>query len=119
MITNFEDITSELTEKEQELLPVLVKGFRCHTKENPIKAPDIVRQVNVYFKTKNSPLRLTEPKLRKCCNYIRSKSLLPLIATSEGYYVSYDKDIVYSQIQSLRERASSINSCATGLQKFI
>jgi hypothetical protein len=44
---------------------------------------------------------------------------LPLIATSQGYYVSYDKQEINAQIQSLVERANSILKSAEGLKKFI
>jgi hypothetical protein len=44
--------------------------------------------------------------------------MLPLIATSDGYYVSYDKIEIEKQIQSLKERAESINRCANGMLVF-
>jgi hypothetical protein len=42
-----------------------------------------------------------------------------LIATSQGYYVSYDAQEINAQIQSLVERANSILKSADGLKKFI
>jgi len=63
--------------------------------------------------------KFSEPRLRKCSNYIRTNGILPLIATSQGYYVSYDKQEINSQIQSLVERANSILKSAEGLKKFI
>lgn len=119
MITNFESITYELTKDEKTLLPVLIAGFKSHGKDSPIKAPAIVSKVNKYFADRQSKVRLTEPRLRKLCNYIRSHSMLPLIATSQGYYTSYDVDEIRLQVISLRERAASINNCADGLGVFI
>lgn len=119
MITNFESITYELTKDEKTLLPVLIAGFKSHDRNSPIKAPAIVAKVNRYFADRGSKVRLTEPRLRKMCNYIRSNSMIPLIATSQGYYTSYDVDEIRLQVISLRERAASINNCADGLSVFI
>lgn len=119
MIENFEKITFELTEKELELIPILISGFKQHRQNNPIKAYQIVDNMKIYLKEKNFKLRFTEPRLRKCCNYIRSNSLLPLIATSNGYYISEDKKVIESQVTSLIQRANSILKTAQGLNKFI
>lgn len=118
MITNFEHITEELNEQELALIPLLVQGFKTKTKDNPVKAPEIVTRLNDYLKKNNKEIRLTEPRLRKCCNYIRSKGIIPLVATSKGYYVSMERDEIANQIRSLRERAASINRCADGLMRF-
>jgi len=119
MITNFEDITAELNELELELIPILVEGFKTHTEANPIKAPQIVSNMNLYLVKKGKKIKMTEPRLRKCVNHIRSNSLLPLIATSKGYYVSNSRDVIEAQIKSLNERASSIKKCAEGLAFFV
>lgn len=116
MITNFENITFELTDKERLLLPVLLTGFRTKTKDNPIKAPDVVKKIN---EAHIVPYKFTESRLRKICNYIRVHGLLPLIATSKGYYVSYDIAEINSEITSLRQRANAIASSAQGLEKFL
>jgi hypothetical protein len=115
MIDNFEELTYELTDVEIKMLPLLISGFKNYTIDNPIKEPDIVSR----FNERNYPLKLSGVRLRKIVNYIRTNGLLPLIATSKGYYVSYDKSIIESQIKSLRQRSFSINNCANGLEKFI
>jgi len=113
MITNFADITQELNDYELSLVPIIIRGFETKTKSNPIKAPEIIR----LMKAKGH--KISEPRLRKICNHIRSNSLLPLIATSNGYYVSRDRDEILKQIQSLRERAGSILDCANGMEAFL
>lgn len=115
MITNFDNITSELTQQELDLIPILVKGFRKHGKGNPILARDIVKMMAHFLKANNIPTQFSEARLRKCVNYIRTNAILPLMATSNGYYTSYNADEIYSQIQSLEERANSIKRCAGGL----
>lgn len=119
MLTNFEDITQELSEDELSIVPVLILGFQNRTKENPIKAPDVVIKVNEYLRANNYKIKLTEPRLRKIVNHIRTNALLSLIATSNGYYVSNDRQEILNQIESLEQRANSIARCALGLKKFI
>lgn len=114
MIINFEEITYELNDEEKKILHLLINGFKNYTQQNPIKEPEIVSRFN-----ERTGLKLSGVRLRKLVNYIRSNGLLPLVATSKGYFVSYDKEVIYSQIKSLRQRATSINNCADGLEKFI
>lgn len=119
MITNFEEVTKELTAEELAVVPLMVKGFLKHGKDNPIKAPDIVFNLNDFLRAHGIKLKMTEARLRKMCNYIRANSIIPLIATSNGYFVSEDREIIQSQIKSLNQRAYSIKQCADGLLKFL
>jgi hypothetical protein len=119
MLTNFESITEELTEEEKKLVPVLIKGFSTKGKENPITGKEVVKAINVYKKVYGLKRDFTEPRLRKICNFIRVKGILPLIATSNGYYISYDREEIRAQIDSLNERAMAIQASAEGLKKFI
>lgn len=118
MLTNFESQTEELDECDLAIIPIVIKAFSKYTKQNPIKAPEIVATFNLNREKIGYQKKLTEPKLRKICNHIRSNGLLPLIATSQGYYVSFDQKEVSDMIRSLRERANAINRSADGLMKF-
>jgi hypothetical protein len=115
MITNFENITHELSDIELEMLPLMVNGFKRYTKQYPIKEPEIVAR----FNSNNPKTKLNGARLRKLVNHIRCHSMLPLIATSKGYYVSDDIAEIKNQIKSLRERANSINRCADGLLNYL
>lgn len=118
MITNFEHYTLELTDEEKKLIPLLINGFSKRTKDNPIKAPELIQRMNEN-REKYGIKTITEPRLRKLCNFIRSKGILPLIATSDGYYCSHDKTEIQRQIQSLIERADAIYNSANGLKRFL
>jgi hypothetical protein len=59
------------------------------------------------------------PRLRKMVNYIRTNGIIPLIATSHGYFTTDCKETISEQIKSLQERANSIERCAAGLKKFL
>ena len=48
-------------------------------------------------------------------SHIRSNGL----ATSKGYYVSNDVAEIKGQIESLEQRARSIQSCADGLLNYL
>lgn len=122
MITNFEEITCDLTDDEKKIVPHLIAGFKTHTKANPITAPNIIAQYNKYIYGDGLHLnlkKLSQPRLRKLCNYIRTNSMLPLIATSEGYFVSTDREEIKRQVRSLRERSEAILNSASGLEKFL
>ncbi len=118
MITNFEEITKELTEDEKKLVPVIIKGLSTKTKDNPIKGIDIVNAINLN-KEKYGVKLFSEPRLRKIVNFIRTEGILPLIATSNGYYVTNDRAELQSQIDSLTQRAEAIMTSANGLKKFL
>ena len=115
MITNFENITQELTPNEQQMLPFAIMEFQKHTKKNPIKEPELVSAMQAKFPN----LAFNGVRLRKMVNYIRRTSVVPLIATSRAYYISRDEADILLQIKSLRERANSINRCADGLERLI
>ena len=119
MITNFENYTAELTDQELEILPIVIHGFRAYKKNNPIKAELIVNRMNEFLTDRGYKIRLTQPRLRKLVNYIRSNSLLALIATSQGYFTTDCKLTIQEQIKSLMERANSIDRCAQGLKNFL
>jgi len=116
---NFKDITGDLTDDEAKLIPVLISSFNNHGATNPIKAKEIVKLMNNYLLKKGILINFTGVRLRKCVNYIRKNSMIPLMATSNGYFVSRDQFTIQGQIQSLRQRANSISSCADGLEKFL
>ena len=118
MVTNFESITYELNEDELKHVNGLVLALKLRTKESAIKAPEIVKSMNI-FAERHNLCKMTEARLRKCINYIRSNSILPVIATSQGYYCSYDDKELSDQIKSLTERANSIMDCVFGLNKIL
>ena len=75
--------------------------------------------MNEFLSNKNYKIKINGPRLRKFVNHIRTNSILPLIATSKGYFVTDDKEIILTQIVSLMQRANSIEGCAQGLKEFL
>jgi len=113
MITNFEKLTEDLNEEELKLIRVLIIGYSSHDSSSPIKEPEIVSKLRA------KGYKISGVRLRKLNNLIRSRGLLPLIGTSNGYYVSYDPVEIKKQILSLQERSDAILSAAKGLEKFL
>ena len=99
MITNFENQTQELNEYElSTLLPIVVRGLMTKKgKENAITNKSICKAL------KEQGLKITDTRLRKIVHHIRANDIIPLLL--ENY------------IQSLKERANSINFIKTCLQK--
>lgn len=118
MIKNFEEITCPLTEEELSLVKVLVAGFRNRDKDNPIKAPQIIAAINKDRTKYNLSQKFTGPRLRKIANYIRANGIIPLIATSKGYYCSNDWQEIGDQIYSMQQRADAILRAANGLELY-
>lgn len=118
-LTNFNDYSGDLSPEEMEIIPIVIHGFRRYDKNNPIKSKLIVTRLNEYLFLKGYKIKMSGVRLRKIVNYIRSNGLIPLIATSKGYFVSKNKMDILDQIKSLKERARSIERCAKGLEKFI
>ena len=117
MIENFELQTEELNEKELGMIPVIIEYLE--SQKESVKAPKIVKDVNLLLLNGGYNTMLSERRLRKCTNEIRTRGIAPLIATSDGYYITKDKQVIESQIKSLMQRACSIRLCAEGLTKFI
>lgn len=113
MITNFEEITIDLSDAEKNALPIVCKYFSLL--KTPTKSPDIIK----YLSTSITDVKITDVRLRKYVNYIRSKHILPIIGTSNGYFVSYDNEVIQKQILSLHERANSILQSGHGLVHFL
>jgi predicted ATP-dependent protease len=119
MLINFEDITEELSDEDLFLVQVIIRGLSKRNKHNPLKSDEVVKIINNNKDKYKLKTKFTNVRLRKCCNYIRKNGLLPLIATSKGYYVSMDKNEISKQIESLEQRASAILRSANGLKEFL
>jgi hypothetical protein len=108
-----------LTEQELKLVDILIKGFKLHDKSTPIKSSEILKCINSKKEQYGFEKDITGVMVRKYCNFIRLHGLIPLIATSSGYYVSYEREDIKKQIRSLYERAKSIKDSADGLLEFL
>jgi len=108
----------KLTKEEQNIiLPMIMRVLRTKsTKNNPLYGARIVDFINLKREELDIKGTMTETKLRKCINYIRTNGLLPVIADDNGYYVSNDPAIIRDMAQSLKRRVAAINAAASGLE---
>ena len=121
-IINFEKITEDLTEVElsyTNTIKNILLGILDDKK--PAKQPDLCESINAFLEmTEGNPeIKVNGVLLRKFVNYFRSNGILPLVATSEGYLLTWNKEQIEQQIKSLEQRANSIMKAANGLKKYI
>ena len=115
MIVNFEEITKEISDEEIKILESVKQGFIAHTgKENAITGKVIASKLNSKFN-----MNLTDVRIRKIVNYLRSVENIPILASSKGYYFSTDKTEIELEIASMQQRINSIEKAKNGLRKFI
>jgi hypothetical protein len=107
MITNFEELTVELTKEEKSLVPIIVDRFRKKPgRKNMVSNPAIIEGLERTF-----GIRLTEPRVRKIVQYIRINNLLPgLVGVSRGYFFTEDPEEIEAWIESMRQRENAIAS---------
>lgn len=115
MIDGFELETAPLTDDEKKLVPIIIAGLnKMDDVSKALHGKEICKGINVKYGA-----NLTEPRLRKITNFIRSEGILPVIATSKGYYISRDKDVIRKQVDSLDQRIAAIEVARNGLKKFL
>lgn len=119
MITNFEQHTCDLTTSELALTEDIKDAFISCLTAHPQKSDVVEYKINCHLYERRELYKMTATKLRKWCNRFRSTGSLPILASSEGYFLTYDKDEIGKQVKSLRERANSINAAAEGLERFL
>lgn len=122
MITNFEEITADLNETDLFFQPFVFDFLRDHVgAKKAIKSPNLVESINkiVVSEYGQSVKRLTDVRLRKIVNYLRSHGLSPICATSDGYFITFENKVLLSQVKSMEERANGILIAAKGLKKWI
>lgn len=124
MLINFEQITEDLTEEENSYLPDIKKGIEIYLSASinkPIRQKELVEMLNQNLQREHGPIRfnLTVVRLRKFFNYFRSNGIIPIIATSEGCYITNNKEEIEKQILSLEQRAKQILRAADGMKKLL
>ena len=98
MINGFEEQTHDLTDKELELVGVIIKGLSNKIgKDKAITGAKICKAMD-----------LVGPRLRKIINHIRIYNLLPaLCSSSNGYFVADNLNELEEYIVSLKQRISA------------
>lgn len=103
----------ELLKPELELVNPLVSFLKSSKK--PVHTQQLV-----YHLCSVAKQEIAETTLRKVINYVRAKSIAPIVCSNtNGYVISTKKSLIKAQIDSLNKRASSIVASANGLKSFL
>lgn len=113
----------KLNDDEIAFLPTLKRVLLKTNRQKPLYAKQIVEGVNRRrddgFTNYQLVKPFTEARLRKMVNYFRCTASLPVISTSNGYFVSYDKEDILEMIKSLRARAEAIFAASDGMDYIL
>lgn len=113
MITGFDSETAPLTFYEEfTLVPVVIAGLRTKTgKEKAVKNGYICSTLQ------RKGYDISEARLRKIINYIRTNNLLVgLIATSSGYYIAGSLKEMEDYADSLQGRERAIRQVRESIE---
>lgn len=123
-IVTFEEHTEDLTDRELAYLPLVQEGIEKALKNalSPRKQHELILLINEFLTQKEGifcDLTMNGPRLRKFVNHLRTNSILPIIATSQGYSLSERREAIELQIKSLQQRARQILRASEGLEKYL
>lgn len=109
----FEQETSNLTDYEMnELMPIMVKCLK-----NKIGKENAITNSVMVEKMREHGYNLTEIRVRKIINYIRTHGLIErLMASNRGYYITTDKDEMWKYCQSLLGREEAIREVRMAME---
>jgi hypothetical protein len=116
MLSGFSIETKPLTELEQQLLPVVVRGLSKKLgASNAVTNKAICEGLLKTYK-----IDVSEARIRKLINHIRMHNLVPgLVANGCGYFISNNPDEVKNYIQSLYGREQAIKAVREKTQAYL
>lgn len=115
MIQGFSEQTEPLTEQEEQVyLPPIVRGLM--TKHG--KGCSVTNKAIVDGLKRNLGIHITEARVRKIINHIRTHDIVPcLIATSNGYYIASSEQELKEYEDSLLGREAAIRQVRQSIQR--
>lgn len=115
MVKNFESLTHELTENEEQIITYITPSLVSRRgAQSAINNAFICRQVNDRIKSREykaieETFVLTDVRLRKIIHEIRVRNIIPLlVSNSKGYFVAQTEEEVEATIDSMEQRARSM-----------
>lgn len=114
MITNFEEQTAPLNDKEKTFLPDVILILKESNKDRPVTNASIAAQIK-----NNYNINFPDSRIRKIINHIRrNKLLVNILASSRGYFLSDSKEELEEYVLSLIERSESILEVALSFENI-
>ena len=114
MINGFTTQTEPLSDYERDtLLPVITKGL-----SNKVGEARAITNTAITKAMKGAGYVLTEARVRKIINHIRTNGMLRwLIATSKGYYIATSRKEMEQYIDSLKGREMAIRAVRESMER--
>lgn len=112
MIIGFDKETQPLTDYEENTILPVVFGLLSGRVgvQNAIKNGLIVKKLSEY--------KITQERVRKVINQIRTRGLIPcLIASSKGYYIAETEEELKDYEESLEGRESAIRAVRESIKR--
>ena len=112
MIIGFDKETQPLTDYEENTILPVVFGLLSGRVgvQNAIKNGLIVKKLSEY--------KITQERVRKVINQIRTRGLIPcLIASSKGYYIAETEEELKDYEESLEGRESAIRAVRESIRR--
>lgn len=105
MINGFEEETKPLTEEEEKLVPLFVKGL-----SGKIGKANAITNAQIKSTLEAKGIKVGDPaRIRKIINHIRIRGLVKnVIASAGGYWVENDPEEIAKYKASLLQRATAI-----------
>ena len=116
MINGFEEQTKPLNDYElTKLVPIVAKGLKFHKgKHNAVTSEHICKCLTA------QGYKINPARLRKVVNHIRVNNIVSnVVASSNGYWVSEDREEIKAHITSLISRARAIMAVGDALNKQV
>ena len=109
MINGFIDETEELSDYEKDtLLPLMVRGLKPR-----LGSDKAITNKEMREGLSKLDHKVSDARIRKLINYIRIHRLVVnLVSSSKGYYRTNDPAEIRHYVESLMQRASSIEEVA-------
>ena|ERR1700739_2667173 len=119
MVVTFEEYTADLTQDELSYENLIKDAISFALKNGvELKSGALEDSINMELHLQGYNYHLSDTRLRKFVNHLRSTAQLPIIATSKGYKLSEEDKDIDLQILSGEQRARSILYSCEGLRRY-
>lgn len=115
MVTNFEQYTADVSDKELWIVELIAKRIRHNVgRKAQVTNAKIRKALSLDLKDGNGNVirkgvKISEPKLRKYIQYIRQNNLVPMLcATQRGYYIAQTVQEFVEYIDTFEERINGM-----------
>lgn len=104
---------NELIEK---VIPAIESILRKTDKSKSLYSDEIIKMINTKVELEKP---LTQIQFRQCINYMRRNKVLPIMAGSNGYYITDDIEQMAAQVESFNSRIKALEQARDGIIEII